>query len=271
MTARVIGYWPLIVALLFSTPVCAHDFWIQPTRYKIAPGAADNLTIEVGHAQFRSRWSGDLERVVRFEDIGHGGRLDLRGDLHPNPDRDAALTFAAPGAQLLVFQSNHATSNLPSIRFNDYLKFEGLTPALELRARTGKMDAPGREIYSRCAKALVQVGPADPKAERYVTEPVGLPLEIVPLRSPYALGVGEQLPVQVLYQGHPLPGATVMLTSLEFDGQPLETKLSDASGRASFFVPHVGTWLVNVLWTRPLQGDPTADFDTTFSSLTFGY
>jgi len=267
----VLRYWALFLALTCSTPAWAHDFWLQPLRYKIAPGAADPMTIQVGHAQFRTRWSGDLERVVQFEAIGPGDRSDLRTALKPNPERDAVLTFASPGVQMLVFQSNHAKSNLPSIRFNDYLKAEGLTPALDLRARTKTMDSPGREIYSRCAKALIAVGAPNPQTQRQVTKPVGLPLEIVPLRDPYDLGVGQQLPVQVLYQGRPLPGATVMLTSLEFDGQALETKLSDPSGKATFFVPHVGTWLVNVLWTQPLQGDPDADFDTTFSSLTFGY
>ena len=32
-----------------------------------------------------------------------------------------------------------------------------------------------------------------------------------------------------------------------------------------------GEWLLNVVWTRPLTGDRGADFDTVFSSLTFGY
>ena len=267
----VFRYWPLVAALAFAPPASSHDFWLQPIRFKIAPGAADAMTIQVGHAQFRTRWSGNIERVVRFTAIGPKDRPDLRGTLKPDRERDATLTFPVAGTQVLVFQSNHAASVLPSIRFNDYLKAEGLTPALTLRAQTGKTGAPGREIYSRCAKALIEVGAPGHRIEPQVTAAVGLPLEIVPLRNPYALSVGEQLPVQILYQGHPLAGATVMLTNLEFDGQALETKVSDRTGRASFVVPHVGTWLVNVLWTQPIRGNPDADFDTTFSSLTFGY
>ena len=260
-----------MIALVAATPALSHDFWLQPSRFKIKPDTPDSMTIEVGHAEFRSRWSGNVERVVQFLDIGPKDRPDLRAELKPDRERDAVLSFAAPGAHVLVFQSNHATSVLPSIRFNDYLKVEGLTPALQLRARTGRTDAPGREIYSRCAKAIIQVGPPSATSEAYVTRPVGLPLEIVPERNPYALRLGEALPVMVLYEGHPLRGATVMLTNLEFDGQAVETRISDQHGRASFAVPHVGTWLVNVLWTKPITGNPAADFDTTFSSLTFGY
>jgi uncharacterized GH25 family protein len=262
----------LIAAVLgCSTPAWAHDFWLQPSRYIVAPGAADAMTIQVGHGQFRTRWSGQLERVLRFSAVGPKGEVDLRPALKPDQTRDAVISFTESGEQMLVFQSNHATSVLPSIRFNDYLKVEGLTPAIQLRARTGKTDQPGREIYSRCAKALMQIGPYQQGPKRQVFAPVGLPLEIVPLRDPYGLGPGERLPVQVLYEGRPLPGALVMLTNLEFDGHPVEQNLTDKSGQTSFFVPHVGSWLVNVLWTKPIQGNPDADFDTTFSSLTFAY
>jgi hypothetical protein len=260
-----------MVGLCLATPAWSHDFWLQPSRFETDPGAADHMTIQVGHAQFRTRWSGQVERVIRFVDIGSKARRDLRGDLKSDYYRDATLSFPAAGTEVLAFESNHATSVLPAIRFNDYLKFEGLTPALQLRAKTGKTEAPGREIYSRCAKAIVQVGQPGARSDAQVTTPVGLTLEIVPEKNPYALKMGEQLPVRVLYQGRPLAGATVMLTNLQFDGQPLQTKISDPSGHASFIVPHVGGWLVNVLWTRPIQNNPDADFDTTFSSLTFGF
>jgi uncharacterized GH25 family protein len=260
-----------MVGLCLATPACSHDFWLQPSRFEVDPTTPDPMTIQVGHAQFRTRWSGQVERVVRFVDIGAKTQRDLRADLKTDYQRDATVTFPTAGTEVLAFESNHAASILPAIRFNDYIKFEGLTPALQLRAKTGKTDAPGREIYSRCAKAIVQVGKPGAKPEAHITAPVGLTLEIVPEKNPYALKLGEPLPVHVLYHGHPLAGATVMLTNLEFDAAPLQTKISDASGHASFSVPHVGTWLVNVLWTKPLQGNPVADFDTTFSSLTFGF
>jgi len=229
------------------------------------------MTIQVGHAQFRTRWSGQIVRVLRFAAMGSEGQRDLRGTLNQDREKDAILSFPAAGTELLSFESNHDKIELPSIRYNDYAKFEGLTPALELRARTGKTDAPGREIYSRCAKSIVQVGPVGAKPPGYLTAPVGLTLEIVPEKDPHLLKVGEAMPVQVLYQGKPLAGATVMLTNLEFDSNPLETRISDRTGHASFLVPHVGTWLINVVWTRPIQNNPDADFDTTFSSLSFGY
>ena len=98
---------------------------------------------------------------------------------------------------MLAIHSAHAVSDLPAVRFNEYLKEEGLVPAQRLRAQAGRTNAPGREIYSRRAKALVQVGaPID--NQRHVTQPIGLTLEsaedgVVTLRlEPGAVGVVEE-------------------------------------------------------------------------------
>lgn len=249
----------------------AHDFWLQMKTYRVPVGAVVPLTIQVGHAAARQRWSGSLERVVGFRSIGPGGAVDLKGTLKQTEDADAVLRFSAPGTHVVAFESTRAMSDLPSIRFNDYAKLEGLTPALEYRARTKTSDAPGRESYSRRAKALVEVARLDAGDDRRVTTPLGMTLEIVPEKNPYALKPRELLPVRILYEGKPLPGALVKLTSLEFDAHPIATRLSDAAGRASFDVPRSGTWLINVIWTKRITGDPKADFDTTFSSLTFAF
>ncbi len=260
-----------LVTLSLAAPAMAHDFWLQPGHFTVAPGAQVPMTIQVGHGRDRTRWSGSLERVVEFVDVTLRGRVDLRNTLQQSRERDAAVPFTTAGAHVLGFRSTHAASVLPAIRFNAYLQAEGLTPALVLRARTKKTDTPGKEIYSRCAKTIVQVGRVSARDLALVTSPIGLPLEIVPERNPYSLRAGESLPVKVVYQGRALAGATVMLTSLEFDARPVETHLTDAGGRATFKVPRVGTWLINVLWTSPVTGNPDADFDTTFSSLTFGF
>jgi uncharacterized GH25 family protein len=67
-----------------------------------------------------------------------------------------------------------------------------------------------------------------------------------------------------------LPNATVKLTSLEADERPVATAVTDKFGRASFRIPAKGNWLLNVVWAEPIN-DRQVDFDTTFSSLTFGY
>ena len=52
---------------------------------------------------------------------------------------------------------------------------------------------------------------------------------------------------------------------------PLETRLTDREGHATFIMPRDGIWLLNVIWTKPLPSSRDTDFETVFSSLSFGF
>jgi hypothetical protein len=232
------------------------------------------MTLQVGHGPYRQRSPIQMSRITRFEAIGPGGTIaDLRGDLNPGDDReDGHFRFATPGAYVLVFETDdRAQSHLPAIRFNAYLAEEGLTPALAQRQRMHRMETDGSENYSRRAKSLVIVGPPGATSQAQFTRPVGLTLEIVPERSPYAEPRSAELPVYVLYHGRRLAGARVKLTNLEHDSAPAEVHTTDAEGRASFTVPRTGSWLLNVIWTQPHVPPADTEFETVFSSLSFGF
>jgi uncharacterized GH25 family protein len=107
--------------------------------------------------------------------------------------------------------------------------------------------------------------------QQRVTEPVGLQLEIVPEVNPYQKPQPATLPVRVFFEGQPLPGALVKLTDLREDASPYETQLTDRNGRAIFEMPQTGSWLLNVIWTKPLSSAEKTDFETVFSSLSFGF
>jgi uncharacterized GH25 family protein len=268
----------LLVALALqvccATSAVAHDFWMQPGEYWLKPHAVTPILLQVGHGPFRQRSPISLGRITRFSAIAPNGALvDLRGNLHPGgAAEDAEIHFQNPGAYVLVLETDdRAESHLPALRFNDYLEVEGLTPALEQRARTRRMDADGSENYSRRAKAIVQIGPSRAESQTQVTKPLGLPLEIVPEQNPYAEPRPDSLPVRVLYEGRPLPAALVKLTNLEHDAVPFEMHLTDRAGRTSFTMPAGGTWLLNVIWTKPLPSSRDTDFETIFSSLSFGF
>lgn len=266
--------WLILSGLCGTWRCVAHDFWVQPDNYWVGPHVATPLTLQVGHGPYRQRSPIQPGRITRFEAITPSGTIvNLREQLHPGADsEDGNVQFTAPGTYLLVLETdNRAQSHLPAIRFNDYLRVEGLTPALEQRTRTRRMDADGSECYSRRAKVIVQVGDSSQNTPSHVSEPIGLPLEIVPEVNPYAEPRPTTLPVRVLYQHRPLARALVKLTQLEHDAVPFETHLTDAAGRAEFHMPGEGSWLLNVIWTTPLPKTSETDFETVFSSLSFGF
>ena len=250
----------------------AHDFWIQPDAFSMAPSATLSLVLNIGHAEARQRSPIARDRITRFEVIApNGARTDLRPELRgARQEHDGSVRVQAPGTYVIVLETDdRAWSYLPSDRFNEYAADEGLAPALRQREGTGRMEVDATEKYSRRAKALVHVRGAA-SAQSAVTEPLGLSLEIVPEVDPYAKPIPASLPVRVIYEGRPLAGALVKLTDLDDDAQPVETHVTDPAGRARFVMPASGNWLVNVVWTRPLPSSDETDFATTFSSLTFG-
>jgi uncharacterized GH25 family protein len=268
-------------ALLLGLLVCsrasfieAHDFWLQPSEYWIDPDVLDSMTLQVGHGPFRQRSPIPLRRITRFQAIAPNGVVvDLHQRLRLGQGaEDGDFRLSDPGTYVLVLQTDDgAQTHLPAIRFNDYLRVEGLTPALEQRARLHRMDADGSERYSRCAKSIVQVGQPRAGLLGQVNKPLGLPLEIVPEANPYGAKRLATLPVRVIYAGHALAGALVKLTNLANDASPFEVRLTDRDGRAGFTMPNAGAWILNVIWTKALPRSEETDFETVFSSLSFGF
>lgn len=249
----------------------AHEFWIQPERFWLPVGTPTPMTLQVGTGTERQRSQLPPRRVLRFDATARAGEIqDLRPTLTLGaPGTDGALSFARPGAYVVTLRSDAAAqSHLSAARFNAYAEEEGLTPALETRAERGVQAIDASERYSRQTKVLVQVGEGGDPA--VVTRPVGLDLEIVPEVSPYASPRPAVLPVRVLYEGRPLAGALVKLTDLAHDAAPREQHRTDGEGRAGFAMPSGGAWMMDVVWTKPLA-DEGVDFETVFSSLSFGF
>jgi uncharacterized GH25 family protein len=262
----------LLSLALFVARAHAHDFWVEPNSYRVAEAAPVGLTLQVGHGPFRQRSPVPVRRIIRFSWVAPDATIaDLRGSLRlGEPDADAELVFPRPGTFIVALETdNRAQSHLPSLRFNDYLRVEGLAAAFQQRERTHRMDTDGSEIYSRHSKALIQVGSSADHSGR-VTQPLGMPLEIIPDINPYDVPMATTLPIHVLFAARPLAGALVKLTNLDHDSEPVEIHLTDVSGRASFVIPGHGKWLLNVIWTEPRPASAETEFETYFSSLSFG-
>lgn len=263
----------LLIALAAAAPAAAHDFWLQPDRFRIEPGDSVTLSILIGEPGAVEPWALEWRKVASFQDFAPDHMFDLQAQLdplegrEPGPNRaDATFTLSMPGTHMLAFASHHALSDLPADHFNAYLEHEGLAGVIAHRKANGRERANGREIYSRRAKALVQVGPAPTDS---VSRPIGQTLELVPERNPLALATGEPLLVRVLFRGKPLAGASVVLESLAADAVKAAPQVTDIAGRVTFPAPGAGAHKLNVVWGAPIV-DPRADYETVFASLTWG-
>jgi uncharacterized GH25 family protein len=242
-------HWCAIACLISLSPsgdAVAHEFWVQPDRYRLAASQPLSLTLQVGEAPERQRSPIPLRRITRFvTHTPYGSTIDLRPTLvEDDAGPHSTVTLAAPGAYVVAVETdNQAYSRSPD----------------------------GLERYSRAAKAIVQVGARHARLQAHVTKPLGLRLEIVPDISPYSQPQPARFPVRVIYEGRPLPGALIKLIELDRDAGWLDEQLTDRAGRASFRMPATGTWLLHVVWTKQLASSSDADFETVFSSLTFSF
>src|SRR5262249_3731147 len=153
-SARRLSLLACLLGFHHASWVGAHDFWVQPREYWLSSSTQAAVTLLVGHGRERQRSPIDQKRILRFDAIAPTGmRIDLLSQLRlGDAGNDGEFPLPGSGTYVLALETDdRAESHLPAIRFNDYLKAEGLTPALEQRVRTRRMGTDGTENYSRWA------------------------------------------------------------------------------------------------------------------------
>jgi len=265
-------YLPALLLATAAFTAAAHEFWLLPPQFFVAPGTTLNLRLFVGENFAGERWAGKSNRVTRFEHYAPAGPVSLLSAATAADTLYPTVTFAQPGTHLVALATNNATITLEVEKFNTYLKEEGLDYILLQRQQRNALNQPGREVYSRCAKTLVQVGNyTSADTSRAWSRPAGLALDLVPEQNPYALRPGNSLTIRVLADGQPKAGQLVQVWQ-RAPGQNVKiSKLySNQNGRVLFRVTNAGQYMVSAVRMVPVNR-PEADWQSTWSTLTFGF
>jgi uncharacterized GH25 family protein len=249
----------LLGLLLCSPGLQAHDFWIEPSSFRPGSGEKVAIRLRVGEHLQGDPVPRNPGRIERFAAVGPAGEAEVAGV--PGSDPAGWASPASSGLHWIVYDSNHAPLEQAGPKFDRYLGEEGLERIRELR-RQG--DGPVKEIYSRCAKSLLAVGEGSGPGHDKV---LGLELELIPERNPYALKLGEPLPVRLLYRGEPLDGALVVA----LPGESPEARVSARSegGRVSLRLDRPGLWLIKAVHMVPAPEGSGAEWESLWASLTF--
>ena len=177
-------------------PVTAHEFWISPTRGHIAAGGELTAGLKIGQMMQGEPYPYLSNRFQSFT-VTVGGKTSdvagLEGDI-------PAVNFVAAQSGLHVLAQHTIAFRVTyeeKAVFDRYLLDEGLYGIAELHRQRGLPDIGFAERYTRCAKALIQVGPAQ-SGDGDVT--TGMPLELVAQANPYDPGLTE-LPVILTLAG----------------------------------------------------------------------
>jgi len=79
---------------------------------------------------------------------------------------------------------------------------------------------------------------------------------------------GQDLPVRLMYQSQPLPGALVVAINQANPAEKLGAR-SYKDGRVRFRLPRAGVWLVKAVHMIPAPEQAHADWESFWASLTF--
>lgn len=126
-----------------------------------------------------------------------------------------------------------------------------------------KSEVPGAKQSSQSQKFAVAI--LDHLRKK--PEAQGLPFEIVPLMDPTILEAGNELPVQVLFDGKPVEGVEVTADYVN-DSRAAPVK-TDAKGIARINIRNAGLNVVGAGYSRPLSDSKEADKLSYFTTLTF--
>jgi uncharacterized GH25 family protein len=251
---RILG----LLVFLAALPVAAHDFWIEPSTFKPQVGALITAGLRVGQNFLGDAVPRSSQLIERFIVRDAAGERPVVG--MENRDPAGYVRVAAPGASIIGYRSRPYPLTLDAAKFEDYLRQEGLDSIVALRAKRGESAKPDKEIFSRCAKALVVSGDVKPSG---YDQPLGFRLELIPETSPF----GDKARFRLLFEGKPLAGALV--TALPQTGTTALRARTDAQGRVEFAFPTYGVWLVKSVHMIPAPSDSGADWESLWASFTF--
>jgi uncharacterized GH25 family protein len=264
----------LALGVFGSFAAQAHEFWLMPQSFNVSAAEAFHLELRVG-----AGWPGEsIGRNPAY--IERFGLLDLKGERRiggePGGNPAGVVVSKAPGAAWAVFRSKHSALTLEAEKFESYLREEGLENIIEARRLSGASQAPGREMYSRCAKSLLQVGTNAKAPAALLKRNTGLTLELIPQTDPLQLRGGGAFTVQLLYLNQPLRGALVKAlpqTAIEGggggNGAAQITGRTDDQGRVTLPLSKGGVWLLNAVHMVVAAPQLNADWESVWSSLTF--
>jgi uncharacterized GH25 family protein len=260
--------WRRALVALFLAPYClptlAHDVWIEPSTFAPTVGQNVGLRLQVGERLVGEPIPFDPSLVNQFFVVNAGSRRPVIGRTGAEPA--GLMRTATPGLHVVGYRSNRSRIELPPEKFHDYLKEEGLEAIIAERGRRNELNATGRELYSRCVKSLLLVG--SPSATQ-IDQPLGFTLELVAERNPYLLGSDENLPVRLLYESRPLPGALVVALNT-LDPTKTQSMRTDKEGRVQFKTTPGGMWLIKAVHMVNAPPGSNAEWESFWASLTFG-
>jgi uncharacterized GH25 family protein len=233
--------------------VNAHTLFVNPESFYF-PVAKDVMVPLINGTFLNNENKVSVRRMTAsgvIQPDGTRSEIDSTMWSHHGDVTMLETSFARPGNYVLGVGTKPMIARMSPEDFNFYLEYEGLHDDEEERLRLNEGDVAASERYSKFSKAIVQAG--DATSDNFGAV-LGHRVEIVPLRNPYELTVGDTLRVRLLKDGQPLPGELVYASHegyyrLSDSGivEELQKLRSDREGEVEFQISAPGRWYIRFI------------------------
>ncbi len=256
----------LALTLVLAGSALAHDLFIMPATFRPQPGQPLTIGFHIGDAFPSSEVAGRLPRLIEPKLSWQGGSVPVANlRIEGKRDLGTVTTPSSPGTLVATVASPPTLIELVPAKFLSYLKHEGLDEVIAYRASHNEAAKPGRERYSKYARALLRSGAPN----EFFHQSSGLIIEIIPEADPYSLKPGDQLPIQVLFRGKPAPNLHLQASWAQgSQHNSASAGRTDANGRLRVNLPKAGLWRLHTIKMERCA-DPAADWESFWASLTF--
>lgn len=256
----------------------AHDFWIIPNAFVVAPGSKLEVLGQTS-VKFPTTVSAVTpDRIADARLIAANGEERIVG--LSVAGKSLALTHrpSAAGQRIVAVSLVTRTSRTVLASLKRYIGLEGSPELAERYERDGAFKGTDSvtQHTTKYAKTVVEIGSAGPRA---YTKAAGHALEFVPVTDPSLLKQGDTLTIRLLFRGQPLGGAHFHAgaapeaalrdsTALRSDWKD-HSLVTDEKGIARVSVDRAGLWNLRTLHAAPTATDGGKAWEVAFATIVF--
>jgi len=258
----------LALLLIVAATVAAHDLFLKPALFFVAPNS--DVTLRVLNGTFTQS-----EAAVTADRVRDLSVVTPSGTMHPDTSAwrsqgdtsILSIRTGTAGTYVAGVSTRPRVLRLEAKDFNGYLASDGVPDVLEARRRNGELATPARERYSKHVKTILQVGDERSSAIEAV---LGYPAELIPLGNPYSLRVGGVLHVRALVDGKPVARQYIVIGGRTPGGARIAQRSvrTDTAGVARVTLASRGQWYVKFIHMTRVAED-SVDYESKWASLTF--
>lgn len=259
---RTTFFLALTVAALLGRSARAHDTWLIPDQFGLAPKSTVTLDMTSGMEFPKLDVAPKPERVQSAQCRLAGKKFDITDKSAAPNSLQFKAELADVGIATFWVKLPPRSLELKPDQVKEYLDEVDAPEALR-RQWAEMKEQRWRESYTKHPKTFARVG--EPQSDRSWAEPAGMFLEIVPEKDPTALKAGDDFPVRVLKDGQPFADFSLNAVGA---GEPKgESRKTDSDGRVSFRLNKDGRWLLRGTDIRK-SNQPDTDWESDFTTLT---